>query len=56
MLSTSNTFINVGEVCFISMNVQNELVNDVCQLRWQHLSPVVSTFSTSINHKMEQPY
>ena len=36
---------NVGDMCFIPMNAHNELV---CQLRWQHLSPVVSTFSTSI--------
>ena len=30
------------------MKVHNELLNGVRQLRWQHLSPVVSTFSTSI--------
>ena len=30
------------------MNVHNELFNGVRQLRWQNLSPVVSTFSTSI--------
>ena len=44
MLSASNTFIgiNVGEMCFISP------FKDVCQLRWQQLSPVVSRFSTSI--------
>ena len=41
-------YINVGEMCFILMNVHNELFNGVRQLRWQHLSPVVSTFSTSI--------
>ena len=41
-------YINVGEMCFIPMNVHNELFNVVRQLRWQHLSPVVSTFSTSI--------
>ena len=35
--------INVGEMCFIPMNVHNELFNGVRQLRWQHLSPVVST-------------
>ena len=35
-------------MCFIPMNVHNELFNCVRQLRWQHLSPVVSTFSTSI--------
>ena len=29
------------------MNIHNELFNGVRQLRWQHLSPVVSTFSTS---------
>ena len=40
--------INVGEMCFIPMNVHNELFNGVRQLRWQHLSSVVSTFSTSI--------
>ena len=38
----------IGEMCFIPMNIHNELLNDVRQLRWQHLSPVVSTFSTSI--------
>ena len=50
MLSASNTirYINVSEICFIPMNVHNELFNGVRQLRWQHLSPVVSTFSTSI--------
>ena len=36
-------YINVGEMCFISMNVHVELFNGVrhCvrQLRWQHLSP-----------------
>ena len=41
-------YINVGEMCFIPMNVRNELFIGVRQLRWQHLSPVVSTFSTSI--------
>ena len=41
-------YINVGEMCFIPMNVHNELFNGVRQLRWQHLSPVVSTCSTSI--------
>ena len=41
-------YINEGEMCFIPMNVHNELFNGVRQLRWQHLSPVVSTFSTSI--------
>ena len=41
-------YINVGELCFILMNVHNELFNGVRQLRWQHLPPVVSTFSTSI--------
>ena len=35
-------YINVGEMCFISP------YNGVCQLRWQQLSLVVSTFSTSI--------
>ena len=39
---------NIGETCFIPMKVPNELINGVRQLRWQHLSPVVSTFSTSI--------
>ena len=39
--------INVGEMCFIPMNVSNELFNGVRQLIWQHLSPVVSTFSSS---------
>ena len=41
-------YINVGEMCFIPMNVHNELFYGVRQLRWQHLSHVVSTFSTSI--------
>ena len=41
-------YINVGEMCFIPMNVYNELFNGVRQLRWRHLSPVVSTFYTSI--------
>ena len=40
--------INVGEMCVIPMNVHHELFSGVRQLRWQHLSPVVSTFSTSI--------
>ena len=49
MLSASNTLdINVGELFFIPLNVHNELFNGVRQLRWQHLSPVVSTFSTSL--------
>ena len=30
------------------MNIHHELFNVVRKLRWQHLSPVVSTFSTSI--------
>ena len=42
------TYINVGEMCAIPMNVHNELFNGVRQLRWQHLSPVVSKCSTSI--------
>ena len=41
-------YMNVVEMCLIPMNVHNELFNGVRQLRWQHLSPVVSTFSTSI--------
>ena len=36
--------INVGEICFIPMNVHHKLFNGVRQLRWQHLSPVVTTF------------
>ena len=36
-------YTDVGEMCFVPMNVHNELFNDVI-----HLSPVVSTFSTSI--------
>ena len=40
-------YTNVGEMCLIPMNVHTELFNGVHQLRWQHLSPVVSTFSTS---------
>ena len=35
------------EMCFIPTNIHNELFNGVRQLKWQHLSPVVSTFSTS---------
>ena len=35
-------------MCFIPMNVFNELFNGVRQLRWQYISPVVSTFSTYI--------
>ena len=35
-------------MCFIPMNVDIELFNGVRQLRWQHISPVVSTFSTSL--------
>ena len=30
-------YINVGEMCFIPMNVHNELFNGVRQLRWRHL-------------------
>ena len=41
-------YINVGEMCFIPMNIHNELFNGVRQLRWQHLLPLVSTCSTSI--------
>ena len=37
-------FLNVGEMCFIPMNMHNEQFNGVRQLRWQHISPVVSTF------------
>ena len=55
MLSASNTlvmiYINVEKMCFIGslqMNVHNELFNGVRQLRWQHILPVVSPFSTSI--------
>ena len=54
MLSASDTlvdpmiYINVGEMCFIPMNVHIELFNGVRQLRWRHLSPVVSALSTSI--------
>ena len=37
MLSASNTlgmrYINVGELCFIPMNVHNELFNGVRELR-----------------------
>ena len=40
--------IHVGEMCFIPMKVQNEQFNGGRQLRCQHLSPVVSTLSTSI--------
>ena len=40
--------INVGDICFMPMNVHNELFNGVRQLRRQHISPVVSTLSTSI--------
>ena len=31
------THIDVGEMCFIPMNVHNELFNGVRQLRWQQL-------------------
>ena len=31
----------VGEMCFIPMNVHNQLFYGVRQLRWQQLSPVV---------------
>ena len=41
-------YINVGEMCFMPLNVHSELFKFVRQLRWQHLSPVVSTFSTYI--------
>ena len=41
-------YINVGEMCFVPINVHNELFNSVRQLRWQHLSSIVSTLSTSI--------
>ena len=57
-MSASDTlvwiYINVGEMCFIPMNVHNELFNGVRQLSWRHLSPVVSTFSTSI--RMLSPF
>ena len=36
-------YINVGEMCFIPMNIHIEQFNGVRRLRWQHLSPVVST-------------
>ena len=39
--------IHIGEMCFIPMKVHNEQFNGGPRLRWQHLSPVVSTFSTS---------
>ena len=35
-------YINVGEICFIPINVHNELFSGVRRLRWQHLSPAVS--------------
>ena len=41
-------YINVSEMCFIPMNVYNELFNGVRQLRWQQLSAVVSTFSSGM--------
>ena len=41
-------YINVGEMCFDSDDRTHELFNFVRQLMWQHLSPVVSTFFTSI--------
>ena len=31
------------------MNIHNEQFNGVRQLRWQHLTPVVSTFSTDLH-------
>ena len=33
-------------MCFFPMNVHNEVFNGVRKLRWQHLSPVVSTASS----------
>ena len=30
-------YINVGQMCFIPMNVDIDLFNGVRQLRWQHL-------------------
>ena len=41
-------YINVGDICFIPMNVHHKLFNGVRQLRWKHILPVVTTFSTSI--------
>ena len=38
-------YTNVGEMCFLPTIV---LFNGVRQLRWQNLSPALSTFSTSI--------
>ena len=43
---------SLGKMCFILMNVHNELINGIRQLRWQHLhlySHVVSNCSTSIS-------
>ena len=34
-------------MCFIPMNIHNEQFNGVRQLRWQHITPVVSTLSTT---------
>ena len=48
-------YINVGEMCFIPTRVHNALFNGVRQLRWQHLSPVVSTCSTSILFRISLP-
>ena len=49
MLTASHMiFINLGEMCFIPMNVHKELFYGLCQLIWQHLLSVVSTFYTSI--------
>ena len=49
-------YIHLGKMCFIPMNVHNELFNGVLQLRWQHLSPVVATFSKSINQAFILPF
>ena len=40
-------YMNVGEMFFIPINVHNELFDGVRQRRWQHISLVVSTCSTS---------
>ena len=37
------------EMCFIPMNIHNEQFNGVRHIRWQQVSPLVSTFSTSSN-------
>ena len=52
MLSASNTLVWYTYNCWWNELHSDERTqwtgNGVCELRWQHISPVVSTFSTSI--------